>query len=1160
VQGWVQGRTAEDVSEEWIAQTWNVSMRHRAPLDRASLIQERAAAVAEGEKNVAQIAEQLSATRNESKELGRERQRLADELLAAQVSIAEGQRGREQLTAALNEAQAVATQSEARANSLAAEIEAARGVAVERGRAALQLTADLDTALAFSAGHERDIARLSGALKSEQVATEQRDREISRLTHDLDAARVFLRDSQSEVQRLSGEVDQVQKEILRAAAERERMTGEIATVSSELAVTRNLAGTLQEQADELRADATELPGARDTLAATKVALDEARGELGRGEHRIQELSRDLQAAQARLSQAETKLARLNDEVAETKRGLGEREAKAIGLERDLNVARALLTELQATIEAQARAMNGGSAAAKRNHGGFWRAIAVRLRRSSVPDTAARQWEHEVIRKSRAFDAVWYLKQYPDVAAADQDPLWHYIRHGAAEGREPHPLFDSKWYRSQAPDLAELNMTPLGHYVSVGVSKGLDPHPLFDTDWYLEQNPDVAAAHINPLYHFMKIGCANGRDPNPLFDTSWYLEKNPDVVKARDNPLLHYDIYGWKEGRDPHPDFDTDWYLKEYSDVAESKMNPLAHFVGVGVKARYQPNKASKNNPHAVIINSSIPVFQKEETEVEVIETREAGHESPKHPNPRKDQKSQPDGFLDTGCLIVSPPHTLMLAQLFAAELSQLGFLAEVTSDLSAQDRYQHLFVFCPNVFEGMKDDYIAIQMEQTTSDRWFTDAYLEKLRRARAIIDYSIDNIEYLRSIGFEFWKLYYIPMGCMLDAPSASKDADTLVKDIDVLFYGDDQCPRRKHILAEICNHVSLKVVNNLFGNDIWSLIRRSKLVVNVHYYDSALLEIPRLCESLSLGTPVVSESSIDSAEHIEFYDAVEFVRHGDVGGLVMATKRLIADNQRYNLMVESCKRFAVARQEKFIRYFRRFLLAMNMISFASMMNKAEKYIPSITSNRGLCLTLSETPKRTKSFESLNRREFELVDGLRHPTTWIGCGLSYKFFCEVAAQRDWKTLLICEDDVNFPENYNLRKAVVDEYLQLHDGEWDLFSGFMADVSEDAKIYRVEWFKGERFVWIDRAVSMVYNIYARKVIDILSQWDSTNTDAKNNTIDRYLENKRVRVVMVYPFLVEHDESQTSSVWGFQNTQYREIISRSELVMNRLLESSASNSE
>jgi len=187
----------------------------------------------------------------------------------------------------------------------------------------------------------------------------------------------------------------------------------------------------------------------------------------------------------------------------------------------------------------------------------------------------------VIGRSGLFDTDWYLAQNPDVASAGINPLVHYLRHGAAEGRGPNPLFDTDWYLAQNSDVAAAGINPLVHYLRHGAAGRLDPNPLFDTDWYLAQNPDVAAAGINPLAHYLRHAAAEGRDPNPLFDTDWYLAQNPDVAAAGINPLVHYLRHGAEEGHDPNPSFDTDWYLAQNPDVAAAGINPLVHYLRHG---------------------------------------------------------------------------------------------------------------------------------------------------------------------------------------------------------------------------------------------------------------------------------------------------------------------------------------------------------------------------------------------------------------------------------------------------------------------------------------------------------------------------------------------------------------------------------------------------
>lgn len=85
-----------------------------------------------------------------------------------------------------------------------------------------------------------------------------------------------------------------------------------------------------------------------------------------------------------------------------------------------------------------------------------------------------------LRRSALFDATWYLESYPDVRAARRlgrpwqgDPAWHYLTHGAAEGRDPGPLFSTSGYRLQT-DPGDQN--PLLHHAA---QKGsTQPLPVF----------------------------------------------------------------------------------------------------------------------------------------------------------------------------------------------------------------------------------------------------------------------------------------------------------------------------------------------------------------------------------------------------------------------------------------------------------------------------------------------------------------------------------------------------------------------------------------------------------------------------------------------------------------------------------------------------------
>lgn len=73
-----------------------------------------------------------------------------------------------------------------------------------------------------------------------------------------------------------------------------------------------------------------------------------------------------------------------------------------------------------------------------------------------------------ILRTGLFDQRYYLERHPDVAALSTDPLYHYVRCGAAEGRDPNAHFDTRQYLVRYPEAAASGNNPLLHYLSHGL--------------------------------------------------------------------------------------------------------------------------------------------------------------------------------------------------------------------------------------------------------------------------------------------------------------------------------------------------------------------------------------------------------------------------------------------------------------------------------------------------------------------------------------------------------------------------------------------------------------------------------------------------------------------------------------------------------------------
>lgn len=203
-----------------------------------------------------------------------------------------------------------------------------------------------------------------------------------------------------------------------------------------------------------------------------------------------------------------------------------------------------------------------------------------------------------IRDSGLFDTAWYLESYPDVAAAEGDPVLHYLQFGAAEGRFPNSLFDTRWYVKRYRQSFFRPKNPLLDFLRRAADGARDPNPYFSSAYYLYRNPDVAKAGINPLVHFVNFGASEGRDPSPSFSLKTYLELNPDVAREGHNPLAHFLHVGRHQGRaappvqgpvrDASPSrrwMDPRWALDQRESRRGRQIRLAAFAVGCAVHAR-----------------------------------------------------------------------------------------------------------------------------------------------------------------------------------------------------------------------------------------------------------------------------------------------------------------------------------------------------------------------------------------------------------------------------------------------------------------------------------------------------------------------------------------------------------------------------------------------
>lgn len=497
--------------------------------------------------------------------------------------------------------------------------------------------------------------------------------------------------------------------------------------------------------------------------------------------------------------------------------------------------------------------------------------------------------------------------------------------------------------------------------------------------------------------------------------------------------------------------------------------------------------------------------------------------------------------------VMTTPHTLFVAHLIASRLRAHGWEVDILT--GEQKFYSHdmYVVICPQIFKGLPpgERRIIYQMEQSVSSRWFTGEYIKTLQHSRAVLEYALVNVEFLADREVAYPHVYYLPVGAdaayMAHLPHADKDCE-------VLFYGDPNSSlRRRKMLDTLCQHFNVRICSEIFGLDMIEQIRSARVVINLHYYENALLEMPRIQECLSLGTPVVSESSRDQDDYPEISGAVTFFEQGNEQAMLDAVRNAL----KQPVSSETVNQAAVHGNERFTFMFDRFLVAMGFIPTAKL---ADDGLPLPFDASRIALSMPETIARRRIFEANRPQDCAVFDGVRISPAWVGCGLSYASLARHALQHGIGRLTVLEDDALLPDDFEAQISIVQAFLDGKEGSWDLFAGVIADLHDGVKILDVETFQGIRFVTIDKMTSMVCNIYSEKALRILAAWDPDHRNNQTNTIDRHLERQAsLRVVVALPFLVGHREEVSSTLWGFNNSQYNDLINASEKALFDLVE-------
>lgn len=229
--------------------------------------------------------------------------------------------------------------------------------------------------------------------------------------------------------------------------------------------------------------------------------------------------------------------------------------------------------------------------------------------------------------------------------------------------------------------------------------------------------------------------------------------------------------------------------------------------------------------------------------------------------------------------VVSPPgyqHSAAFYEIAEAlhyGLTELGFDSVVTTEGDIEG-HQHIVLganLLPYFSMPLAADAILYNLEQVQDcSVWISAEQLELFRR-HPVWDYSASNASQLEAAGIPVARV--VPIGYVKELTRIAHQSEP---DIDVLFFGSLNA-RRQQVLDEL-KAAGLRVVA-LFGVYSWerdAYIARAKLVINVHFYDTKVLEMVRLAYLLANRCAVLSEHSASRQDDEALAGAVAFADYG--------------------------------------------------------------------------------------------------------------------------------------------------------------------------------------------------------------------------------------------------------------------------------------------
>ena len=201
-------------------------------------------------------------------------------------------------------------------------------------------------------------------------------------------------------------------------------------------------------------------------------------------------------------------------------------------------------------------------------------------------------------------------------------------------------------------------------------------------------------------------------------------------------------------------------------------------------------------------------------------------------------------------------------------LTNKGIHCSISTEMHNKDDY-YICIGAHDIFWDISQFYYEVyQFEQIDSPHMKNESYLKILKYAKKVYDFSHIGTKYLQDINVNI----NVEQKDYVYRFNHKNNNHNISKKYGVSFIGSLNDRRNK-----IMETMSIHKHNDLSKKEFDNVVNQSIILINLHYYPNAALEVARIEELLSLNAFIISERSADPILDSKYEELIIFIENNN-------------------------------------------------------------------------------------------------------------------------------------------------------------------------------------------------------------------------------------------------------------------------------------------